>query len=147
VSATSTDAHTLAGELMSRTRWTSERLAAHQREQLNGLVRHAVTHSPYYRAVLGPASGAVSLRELPTLTKTTLMEHFNEIVIDTRLRRDAIEAHLDGTRAGELVAGHRVFATSGSTGRRGVFVYSQAEFTVWVAAQLRSRWLLGLLIM
>jgi hypothetical protein len=49
-----TDPRTLARELVSRTRWSPERLATHQRERLAALVRHAVAASPYYREVFGP---------------------------------------------------------------------------------------------
>jgi phenylacetate-coenzyme A ligase PaaK-like adenylate-forming protein len=131
--------------LIARTRWTTEQLAAHQRDRLNSLLRQAVAHSPYYRRVLGEdaARGQVSLRELPTLTKSTLMEHFDEIVTDGRLRRDKVEAHLAGPSAGEPLDGFRAFATAGSTGRRGAFVYSAAEFAVWMAAQVRMLHTMG----
>jgi phenylacetate-coenzyme A ligase PaaK-like adenylate-forming protein len=140
--ARSADPRELAGELMARTRWTTEQLAAHQREQLAGLLRHAVANSPYYRRVLGAgaAGGDVPLHELPTLTKSTLMEHFDEIGTVKGLDREAAEAHLAGARG---IAGYRVFATAGSTGRRGIFVYSRTEFAVWVAAQLRMLLVMG----
>jgi phenylacetate-coenzyme A ligase PaaK-like adenylate-forming protein len=131
--------------LIARTRWTTEQLAAHQRDRLNSLLRQAVAHSPYYRRVLGEdaARGQVPLRELPTLTKSTLMEYFDEIVTDGRLRRDKVEAHLAGPSAGEPLDGFRAFATAGSTGRRGTFVYSAAEFAVWMAAQVRMLHTMG----
>lgn len=142
---TASSAAGLSGQLIARTRWTTEQLAAHQRDRLNSLLRQAVAHSPYYRRVLGEdaARGQVPLRELPTLTKSTLMEHFDEIVTDGRLRRDKVEAHLAGPSAGELLDGFRAFATAGSTGRRGAFVYSAAEFAVWMAAQVRMLHTMG----
>lgn len=142
----------VVSELMERLRWPAARLAAYQRDQLDGLVRHAVANSPYYRRVLGSgaASGGIPLHELPTLTKTTLMEHFDEIVTDDRLRRGAAEARLasaqrpDSQRPDSQSTGdYRVFATSGSTGRRGIFVYSRAEFTRWVAAHTRMLLVMG----
>lgn len=147
----------LAATLMARTRWSADRLAAHQREQLDGLLREAVARSPYYRRLLGAdaAGGGVPLRELPTLSKATLMERFDEIVTDDHLRLSAAEARIAGTRgpgsqgtgtqegeAGDR-DGYRVFATSGTTGRRGIFAYSRAEFTTWVAALLRSLLVMG----
>ena len=135
----------LSGDLIARTRWTTGQLAAYQRDRLNALLRHAIANSPYYRRVLGEDAvrREVHLRELPTLTKPELMEHFDSIVTDDRLRRDKVEAHLAGPSAGELLDGFRVFATAGSTGRRGVFVYSTAEFAVWVAAQVRMLHVMG----
>jgi hypothetical protein len=77
------------------------------------------------------------------LTKATLMGHFDEIVTDGRLRLGQVEAHLAGPARGERLGGFRVFSTAGSTGRRGVFVYSAAEFAVWMAAQLRMLHAMG----
>jgi phenylacetate-coenzyme A ligase PaaK-like adenylate-forming protein len=135
----------LCGQLIARAHWTTEQLAAHQRDRLNRLLRHAVADSPYYRRVLGDdvARGQVPLRELPTLTKPALMDHFDAIVTDGRLQGDRVEAHLAGPSAGELLDGFRVFSTAGSTGRRGAFVYSAAEFAVWMAAQLRMLHTMG----
>ncbi len=137
----------LSGQLIARTGWTADQLAAHQSDRLNTLLRHAIANSPYYRRVIGedPARRAVRLRDLPTLTKPTLMEHFDEIVTDGRLRRGKVEAHLAGPSAGEVLDGFRVFSTAGSTGRRGVFVYSATEFAVWVAAQVRMLHVMGAL--
>jgi len=136
--------------LIARTRWTAEQLAAHQRDRLDGLLRHAVANSPYYRRVLGrrvlgpdAARGQVPLRDLPVLTKATLMGHFDEIVTDGRLRLGTVEAHLAGPSSGERLDGYRVFSTAGSTGRRGAFVYSAAEFAVWMAAQVRMLHTMG----
>jgi phenylacetate-coenzyme A ligase PaaK-like adenylate-forming protein len=142
---TTASAADLSGQLIARTRWTAERLAAHQRDRLDSLLRHAVANSPYYRRVLGQdaACGQVPLRELPVLTKAALMGHFDEIVTDGRLRRGQVEAHLAGPSAGELLGGFRVFSTAGSTGRRGVFAYSAAEFAVWMAAQVRMLHTMG----
>jgi hypothetical protein len=58
------------------------------------VVRHAATHSPYYRRRLAETgalgNGPVQLRRLPVLNKSLLMEHFDELVCDPRLRRDQL---------------------------------------------------------
>jgi phenylacetate-coenzyme A ligase PaaK-like adenylate-forming protein len=77
------------------------------------------------------------------LTKATLMGHFDEIVTGGRLRLGQVEAHLAGPSPGERLDGFRVFSTAGSTGRRGAFVYSAAEFAVWMAAQVRMLHAMG----
>lgn len=145
-SASGPTAREIAADLMTRTRWTPKQLAAHQQERFGELIRSAVTNSPYYRRVLGASAARdnVPLQELPTLTKTMLMEHFDEIVTDDRLRRGVAAAHLADAKSGRLLEGHRVFSTAGSTGERGVFVCSQAEFTIWIAAHLRMMATMGL---
>jgi phenylacetate-coenzyme A ligase PaaK-like adenylate-forming protein len=128
----------LVRELIARNDWPAERLHDHQRERLAALLRHAARHSPYYARRLPRDAGAARLDELPTLPKTALIEHFDEIVTDPRLRLGAIEAHLAGERAVAPLHGHRVFSTGGSTGVRGIVVFSAREFAVWVAAFLRA---------
>jgi phenylacetate-coenzyme A ligase PaaK-like adenylate-forming protein len=131
----------LAGEQLARDRWTRDQLLAYQGERLRALLRHAATASPYYREVLGAdaAAGDVPLTELPTLPKPTLMDNFDRIVTDPRLRRAEIEAHLAGEGAGQPILGrYRVFSTAGTTGLRGLFVYDEDEFATWVATCLRG---------
>jgi phenylacetate-CoA ligase len=130
----------LAGEQLARDRWSRERLLAWQDERLRALLRHATAASPYYREVLGPdAAGDAALRELPTLPKATLMDEFDRIVTDPGVRRADLEGHLTGPHAAEPYLGrYRVFSTAGSTGLRGLFVYSAEEFACWVATCLRG---------
>ena len=75
-----------ATTLLQRDRWSREQLVDYQRERLRGLIRHAVEHSPYYRAALGPGAERAELADLPTLPKRVLMEQFDRIVTDRRLR-------------------------------------------------------------
>jgi putative adenylate-forming enzyme len=131
----------LVGEQLARDRWARDQLLAYRDERLRALLRHATAASPYYREVLGPdaASGAVPLAELPTLPKATLMDNFDRIVTDPRLRRADLDAHLAGPDPAKPYLGsYRVFATAGTTGLRGLFVYSAEEFASWIATCLRG---------
>jgi phenylacetate-CoA ligase len=141
-------ADTAAGLRAARTQVGREhgpraQLAAHQQQRLETVVRHAAAHSPFYRrwlAETGPSpSGPVELRRLPVLDKALLMEHFDELVCDRRLRRDQL---LD--RAGQLsrdrlyLDRYRVLLTSGSSGRSGLFVYDAAGWRSIITQMLRS---------
>ena len=131
----------LAGEQLARDRWSRDRLLAYQGERLRALIAHAVAASPYYREVLGPdaASGDVPLQELPTLPKATLMDNFDRIVTEPRLRRAELEAHLAGPGAGRPYLGrYRLFTTAGTTGLRGLLVEDADEFAVWIGTCLRG---------
>ncbi|HEX6708685.1 MAG TPA: hypothetical protein VF068_00010 [Rubrobacter sp.] len=68
------------------------------------------------------------------------MEHFDEIVTDPTVRLDEVEAHLAALRGGdELFDGrYRVASTSGSTGRRGLFLWDQNEWATVLASYNRS---------
>jgi phenylacetate-CoA ligase len=134
----------LVAALVSHDGWSRERLEAYQRRRLRELVEHAVSASPYYREVLGTGAASRPLTELPVLTKATLMERFDEIVTDPRLRLADLEAHLAGPDPASAFAGEfAVMTTSGTTGERGVFVYSPEDFRVAQAATLRALARLG----
>jgi phenylacetate-coenzyme A ligase PaaK-like adenylate-forming protein len=111
--------------LTARERWPRERLERFQQERLEALVRHAAGRSPFWAERL--PRGRVRLGELPTLEKAEMMERFDDLVTDRRLRRDELLAHLDAIDRDELyLDDYRVMATSGSSGRKGVFVYDRS---------------------
>jgi phenylacetate-CoA ligase len=130
-------------EILAIDSWPRERVLDLQRERLRALIEHAVTHSPYYRETLGADAADAPLAELPTLSKEQLMERFDDVVTDQSLRLADLERFAAAARPGQLFRGEfRVFATSGSTGAPGMFVYARAEFAEWVAnalAQLAAR--------
>jgi len=126
--------------MVDRLSWPAERLATHRRTQLQQLVQVAVEGSPWHRKRLRyidpDALAAGDVAALPTMTKADLMEYFNEVVTDERLRLDVVDAHLDSEQlaAGSyLLDRYTAIASGGSTGRRGVFVYGWDGWTVlWV---------------
>jgi phenylacetate-coenzyme A ligase PaaK-like adenylate-forming protein len=131
----------LAGELLAHDAWPRERLLAHQRGRLLATLRHAAAASPYYREVLGANAAAedVELRSLPILRKETLVDRFDDIVTDPRLRLAAVEAHLAGPAADEPFLGeYAVFSTSGTTGLRGLIVYDRTDMAWGTAVSLRA---------
>jgi phenylacetate-coenzyme A ligase PaaK-like adenylate-forming protein len=131
----------LAGELLAHDAWSRERLERHQRERLLATLRHAAAASPYYREALGPAAAApdVDLAALPVLTKETLVERFDDIVTDPRVRLAGVEAHLAGPDATQPYLGaFRVFSTSGTTGLRGLMVFDRDDMAMGTAVSLRA---------
>src|SRR5262245_50851839 len=126
-------------ELIARDGWSRAQLIEYQRDRLCSLLAHAVKASPYYRDALGPkaATGEMPLSELPPLPKATLMDNFDRIVTDRTLRISDLETHLASVDGHLPFHGYRVFATSGTAGLRGLTIYSEEEFAIWVAASLR----------
>ena len=65
--------------------------------------------------------GRVELSALPILTKAEMMESFDDLVTDPRLRIRELLGHLEAVRDDALYLGrYRVMTTSGSSGRKGV---------------------------
>jgi phenylacetate-coenzyme A ligase PaaK-like adenylate-forming protein len=123
--------------LLTHDAWSRDQLLTYQRARLRKILEHAVSSSPYYREVLGrdALDPDVRVEDLPTLPKATLMERFDDVVADRRLRLAELEAHAAGPDPGALFGREfHVFMTSGTTGRRGVFPQTRAEFAQWVAA-------------
>jgi phenylacetate-CoA ligase len=119
-------------DMRIRERWPRDRLIAYQQEQLEGVVRHAVTHSPYYREAFGPITGdRIELSALPVLPKRTLIAEFDRIVTDPRLRLADAERHLASEHAADPLFGkYWVVGTGGTTGQRSVAIYDQTGWEI-----------------
>jgi phenylacetate-CoA ligase len=118
-------------------RWTRPQLEQHQARSVAALRRYAYAHSPFYRD-FHRSRETDALQQLPILTKATLMERFDDLVTDRRLRLADVEAFLQtDSGGGRFLNRYVVLATSGSTGRRGVFVFDDQEWIRAVAAITR----------
>jgi phenylacetate-coenzyme A ligase PaaK-like adenylate-forming protein len=126
--------------MLERERWPRERLEAFQRERLDELARHAAGHAPFWRERL--PRGPVRLGELPVMTKADLMDRFDDVVTDRRLRLADLLDHLGRIDDDALYLGeHRVMTSSGSSGRKAVFVYDRPAWSVCAGMFLRrSAW-------
>jgi phenylacetate-CoA ligase len=139
----------LARTQTSREQGPRAQLAQHQQQRLDTVVRHAAAHSPFYRRRLAETGalggGPVQLQRLPVLDKSLLMEHFDELVCDRRLRRDLLLEWV-GQMAGDqlYLERYRAMVTSGSSGRPGLFVYDPAGWRSTCAQILRSSGWAGL---
>ena len=82
-----------------RLTWPLERLHRLRDERLRALLRTAKTRSPWHaKRLAGVDADAVAgadLAAIPTMTKTDVMEHWDEIVTDRRLTLELAEAHLE----------------------------------------------------
>src|SRR4051794_28885064 len=120
-----------------RERWPRERLERFQQQRLDALADHARECSPFWRERL-PRAGSVRLPQLPALGKAEMMDRYDDLVTDRRLRRDDLLEHLGGIERDELWLGeYRAMTTSGSSGRKGLFVYDRPAWWQLMAEFLR----------
>jgi phenylacetate-CoA ligase len=126
--------------LLERERWPRERLERFRQERLEALIRHARERSRFWHERI-PA-GPVRLDDIEPTSKSDLMESFDELVTDPRLRLDDLLEHLDRIEGDELYLGdYRAMTSSGSSGRKAVFVYDRAAWRGLLTMFLRrSDW-------
>ena len=106
----------LPRELRGASAGRASSLARFQQERLDALVRHAVEHSPFYRERSARAGRA---GRAPDARQDDVMERFDDIVADPRLRRDELLAHVEGIDGDALYLGrYRAMTTSGSSAAR-----------------------------
>jgi len=104
---------------------SQEHILAVQEQRLRQLLRHAQAHSKFYRERWkGINVETCKLQDLPILTKADLMEHFEDVVTDQRLKKQPIidfMTNLDNIGSyflDEFVVSH----TSGSQGQAAIIV-------------------------
>jgi len=74
------------------------------------------------------------LSDLPILTKPVLMDNFDELTTDPGVRLKQVESFLAGMTGDEMFLGRYVVtSTSGTTGRRGIFLSDAREWASYLA--------------
>ncbi|WP_072390095.1 phenylacetate--CoA ligase family protein [Hyphomicrobium sp. CS1GBMeth3] len=115
-----------------------EKIKAKQEKRLRALLAHAVAHSPYYRRRLsGIDITRCAIENLPILTKAEMMEHYDELVTDPRLKKAELSAFVDDlSNLGKLYLGrYGVSHTSGSQGQPALIVQDQDALALVFAVQ------------
>ncbi|MBA3261074.1 MAG: phenylacetate--CoA ligase family protein [Thermoleophilaceae bacterium] len=134
-------------ELARHERWPRQQLLAYQRDRVDAIVRHAAASSAFYAERfrgLVPKEGHVDLQALPAVDKQTFVERFDDIVTDPSLRSDELLAHVEAADADVLYRDrYRVIATSGSSGRKALFVYDRPAWAMLMGGFLRFNRLAG----
>lgn len=130
--------------LAANDRLDREAYRALTRQRLLALIRHAASASPFYRERLAGQriDESFDIATVPILDKAELLAGFDRIVCDPRLTLARLEEHLGELehRDGEdvlLDGRYRVMASGGTTGRRGIFVYGRADWSLVLGGLLR----------
>src|SRR5262249_31381198 len=88
----------------------------------------------------------VRLESLPPVTKTMMMDALDRFFTDSRLTGELLERHLAaiGARDELLLGEYRVMASSGSSGRKGIYVYDRVAWSACMAGGVRSSRMMGM---
>jgi len=115
-----------------------------QQARLRDLVRHARELSPFHARRLDVIDAEnFALEQLPIMTRSDMMAHYDDLLADRRLTLAEINAHLARLEKGGpgaapggdayLLDQYHAVMSSGSSGLRGVFVY---DWDAWAIAYI-----------
>jgi phenylacetate-CoA ligase len=133
---------------LARSSWSPERINAERQESLRRLLSHAKENSPWHARRLAHIDPETfvegDLVRLPKMTKADVMANFDQIVTDPHLSLAAAETHLARLEENPACNSYlfdrfHVIATSGSSGRRGVFAYDWDGWTAAAMSMARGR--------
>ncbi len=124
-------------EHLERLKWTKEELAASRQADLQKILAFAVKNSDWHRKRLQDVDidnvTEADLTSLPIMTKSDVMSNWDDIITDKRLTLAGANDHItrklrDPGAPYYYIDDYEIFATGGSTGSRGVFVWGWEEF-------------------
>ncbi len=125
-------------KLMQRDYWDRRRLLTHQAKSLNDLRSFAYQHSAFYGRFHAGLYDA-PLSELPVVTKAMLMEKYDDILTDSRITLSDLTGYIETGGIEERFRDrYRVASTSGSMGRRGIFLWNNDEWMTVLASFARA---------
>ncbi|MBW1871128.1 MAG: hypothetical protein JRJ19_03635, partial [Deltaproteobacteria bacterium] len=117
---------------------STERIQAVQLLNLRKAVSYAKAKSPFYSELyrdVDPDDPGFSVESLPPVTKDILMENFDRVVTDPRIKLNEVkEWARDRDKLGKLFKRRFVVThTSGTTGMPAYFIYNKKEWD-WIQA-------------
>lgn len=135
----------LAHGMKRREHWTRRQLLAFQEQRFQSLARHARRHSPFYRHLYRKfADGPLRLSDLPVIRKKDVIEHFDQIATDPRLKQTDLERYIEKVPDDDYYLGrYVVLTTAGTSGLKGLFVYDRKAWRFILASMVRASRFLG----
>ncbi|MEN9763279.1 MAG: hypothetical protein RI906_3105 [Pseudomonadota bacterium] len=105
------------------------------RNRLAHLLDSARMHSPFYRQYYSGIAHHAALKDYPVVTRSALMDRFNDWVTNPAIRRSDVDAFIaDPNRLGEPYLGrYAVWTSSGTTGRPGIYVVEPDALAIYQA--------------
>ena len=122
---------------VARLSWSAEQIRQERQTKLLETLNYAAEKSAWHAERLSQFDiGTLTesdLTSLPTMTKADVMSNWDRIVTDPRLTLAGANAEITAKLRGEktdyyLFDEYQIFATGGSSGTRGVFVWGWDEF-------------------
>ena len=115
-----------------------------QRDRLRRLlpaIQRSAFHARRLHGIDAARFELADLPSLPVMTKAQMMDHFDDLISDRLLTREAAERALAATHdePRPLPGGYTCMATGGSSGQRGIFAYDPVSVAEFVSLIFRTR--------
>lgn len=129
--------------LMSHVNWEPERVQAYNMARLKKLREYTYANSDFYRRFHANRFSE-SLDSLPVLTKSLMMENFDDLVTDKKVKLNHLQEFIKNS-SGELFNNqYWVSVTSGTSGTPGIFIQNFSEWSETIASYSRGQALGGM---
>ena len=117
-----------------------------QNEKLRKLLSFAYQNSPYYRKAFEKAGvteenlGTISLSDLPTINKTTLLEQFDDVITTSDITQNEMRVFDKEEKISKKVLKNQyhVVHSSGSTGIPSYFLYDETAWNQMLIGIIRG---------
>ncbi len=129
--------------LMSHVYWEPERVQAYNTARLKKLRKYVYANSDFYKRFHANRFSE-NLDNLPILTKSLMMENFDDLVTDKNVKLNRLQEFIKNS-CGELFNNqYWVTVTSGTSGTPGIFIQNFREWSEIIASYSRSQALGGM---
>lgn len=112
-----------------------------QEKRLREMLSYAKTYSSWHRKRISHINidkfTLDQLDQLPIMTKQDLMKNWDNIVTDKKITLSSASKFLMQKNGFDLFYNYHLFASGGSSGRRGLFLWSSKELTQILLATFR----------
>lgn len=128
-----------AREMRKKDSWSREKLLSFRNKKLEEIRKYAYGHSSFYKEFHKGLFNA-SISDLPVLAKTQMMQRFDDLITDRKLRIQEIKDFITNNKNQlNYKSNYWINTTSGSTGSPGIFVFNNDEWSQIMAAFLRMQ--------
>lgn len=115
-----------------------------QERKLKAMLAYAKQHSPWYKKRFAHIDVEKftldKLQEIPVMTKRDLMDNWDDIVTNRQIKFNKAGPFLVQEKDYDLFHGVHLFASGGSSGRRGLFLWSADEIAEFLAGLYRFQY-------
>jgi len=118
----------------------AEGISRRRNARIAALTAHAVARSPFYADHWRGVRVGAPLSEYPPVTKPELMARFDDWVTDPQVSRAGVESFVadPGLIGTSYLGRYFVCTSSGTTGRRALFVHDRGAIAVYRVLNLRA---------